>query len=337
MGDLKDRPLLEAIDLTTSATVDVSIVDLLLLHGANANIQDGLALCRASEFGRLDVADRLCQAGASSRSRARALHFCLRSDPVRVSAGDFCAILDLLTTPIGTLSRVRQTFAQAQAEFEPAAFVFLEKCPRHPEELKRILDAGCVLTATRDGSDLLHWAITRSAPKVKTQCLQLLLDHGASARHVDTDTAETMAILAIKTGRSSLLPSLIRGGADASRKTRQGRSPLLLAVEKGDGPAVADLLAANVASNDGSLHQAIRNLAVNTVGLLLEKGHDPMLPSPFSGHARRTPLMQLIQSVQADPSNYHLIQQMVDKLMSHGADVPPVRVRIDGTPLQFLT
>ena len=147
------------------------------------------------------------------------------------------------------------------------------------------------------------------------------MDHGTSAKHVDADTAETMVILAIKTGRSSLLTSMLRSGGDASRKTRQGRSPLLLAVEKGDGPAVAELLAANVASNDGSLHQAIRNLAVNTVSLLLEKGHDPMLPSPFSGHARRTPLIQLIQSVQADPSNYHLVRQMVDKLISHGADV----------------
>ena len=326
VGDLKNRALLEAVDLTTSPAVDVSIVDLLLLHGANANIEDGLALCRASEFRRLDIADLLCHAGASSRSRARALHFCLRSDPTRVSAGDFCAIIDLLPAPIGTLSRVRQTFAQAQTDFEPAAFVFLEKRPRHPEELKRVLDAGCNLTASRNGSDLFHWAITRNAPKVKTQCLQLLMEHGASARHVDADTAESMVILAIKTGRSSLLPSMLRSGVDASRKTRQGRSPLLLAVEKGDGPAVADLLAANVASNDGSLHQAIRNLAVNTVGLLLEKGHDPMLPSPFSGHARRTPLMQLIQSVQADPSNYHLIRQMVDQLMSHGAGVQKLYV-----------
>ena len=105
------------------------------------------------------------------------------------------------------------------------------------------------------------------------------------------------------------------------KKTRQGRSPLLLAVEKGDGPAVADLLSANVALNDGSLHQAVRNLAVNTVRLLLGKGHDAMLPSPFSGHARRTPLMELIQSVRADPSNYHLIKEIVDVLMSHRADM----------------
>lgn len=70
------------------------------------------------------------------------------------------------------------------------------------------------------------------------------------------------------------------------------RSALFYASRIGDLPSVNALLKAKQCANDGSLHEASRELHSDVVATLIKNGHQPDFPSSLPEHKGRTPLQE---------------------------------------------
>lgn len=317
----KGQLLNYALDLAVDRAVtsgDMTMVVLLLSYGSDPNSSNGQAICHASKMGHLESVKLLTKAQAKIEVRVKAMLALIQSNPDRVSAHDFCLIAQTLTCKLPWDADKNVESLLTVKDDSPIRQLLRNRC-RSVTELKQILEIGY----RPAGADILHWAMT-TVPRIKTECVQALIEHGANAGYIHESS--TMIMIAIQTGRDSLIKPLLQRGADPSAKDSQGRSPLILSVEKQSN--VTDLVEAAVV-NDGSLHQAVRCLNPSTVVQLLERGHSPMLPSPFHGHARRTPLAELM-SINIDPPKYHLVQQIIELLKVHGADLTK---RFAGKPL----
>ena len=340
-GPSLDHALFAAVDCLANTLIPLEMVRLLLSFGADPNFQEGLTLCRACEIGRIEAVDALITSNSFVRSRAKALHYVLRSDPHLTPSQDFCQIVDLLVAPRPwdpgfPQSNETPTYSGRQGSFDPAARTLLERRPEGARELEKVLESGYKFSS-RHESDLLAWSMDRTTPKIHPQCIELLMEHGANTRFIDGETGESLVMTAIRTRKSRLLNSLIRHHADVSQKDKQGRSPLLLAVQMDDLNAVAELLTAGPTTDDGSLHQAVRRLNPNIVKLLLDNGHDPTLPSSY--HGRRTPLAELVCKVTATATNLDKIREVILLLQRKGADVtkhiaekPLICLALDSSP-----
>ena len=93
-------------------------------------------------------------------------------------------------------------------------------------------------------------------------------------------------MLAVQNRRPDLVKELLLQGADVDIVDYQGRSPLSMATAIGGDLAIeimGSLLAAKPSKDDGSLHNAARELNLPAVKVLIEAGHDPDFPSPCHG------------------------------------------------------
>lgn len=96
----------------------------------------------------------------------------------------------------------------------------------------------------------------------------------------------TPLMLAVQARRPDLVKLLLLEGADVDVIDYQGRTPLSMATHIGGDIAVqmmSSLLAAEPARDDGSLHNAARDLNLPAVRVLVQSGHDPDFPSPLHG------------------------------------------------------
>jgi hypothetical protein len=90
---------------------------------------------------------------------------------------------------------------------------------------------------------------------------------------------------------SRVVQRLVKAGVDVDLTSSDGTTPLSLACKVGDLATMDALLEANPEPNDGTLHDAARNLDSNAIKLLVSHGHDPNRPSPR--HNGRSPLAEL--------------------------------------------
>lgn len=104
----------------------------------------------------------------------------------------------------------------------------------------------------------------------------------------------TPLILASKYRRGDIVKMLIKANANAYLRDCQERTPLFFASREGDLDAVKALLKIKYRHNDGSLHEAARNLHSDIVAALIKGSkHDANFPSNRCGHEGRTPLQEM--------------------------------------------
>jgi ankyrin repeat domain-containing protein 50 len=107
-----------------------------------------------------------------------------------------------------------------------------------------------------------------------------------------TDHTETSAIhKAVQASRHDIIQRLISLGADVDMRDAQGRFPLFYASSHGDTRAVHQLITAGARPDDGSLHEAARELNMGIVMQLVAAGHSPNAPGEH--HGGRTALAEL--------------------------------------------
>lgn len=99
-------------------------------------------------------------------------------------------------------------------------------------------------------------------------------------------------ILAAKHGRSAIVKRLIEANADTYARDIHDRSALFYASREGDLDAVNALLKRQFKQNDGSLHEAARNLHSQVVAALIKSKFEANYPSTCE-HEGRTPLQEL--------------------------------------------
>ena len=104
----------------------------------------------------------------------------------------------------------------------------------------------------------------------------------------------TPLMLAIQAKRPDLVKTILLEGADVNPTDYLDRSALSLATDIGGDLAIemmGSLLAADPNPDDGSLHNAARELNVPAVKVLLQAGHDPDFPSTY--HDGRSALAEV--------------------------------------------
>ncbi|PHH74529.1 hypothetical protein CDD80_3012 [Ophiocordyceps camponoti-rufipedis] len=184
-----------------------------------------------------------------------------------------------------------------QQGYEPMVKRAIDQYPRSTMVLKTLLDAGfyhdqatrCQIypeTGEEEVATLLLWAIAQPQKRVSTSVIELLIQRGAKVNAESSTSRTTPLMLATQTRRPDVVKSLVDHGADGDAIDRQGRTSLCLAANASGDVAVqlmTMLLAAEPCKDDGSLHNAARNLNLPAVTLLVEAGHDPDFPSPLHG------------------------------------------------------
>lgn len=91
-------------------------------------------------------------------------------------------------------------------------------------------------------------------------------------------------MLAIQARRPDVVKLLLLEGAEVDVADSIGRTPLSMATNIGGDIAIqlmGNLLAAEPSKDDGSLHNAARELNLSAVRVLIQAGHDPDFPSPL--------------------------------------------------------
>ncbi|PFH60436.1 hypothetical protein XA68_10950 [Ophiocordyceps unilateralis] len=181
--------------------------------------------------------------------------------------------------------------------YEPMVKRAINQYPRSTMVLETLLDAGFYHDQTTrcqiypdsredEEATLLLWAIAQPQKRVSTAVIKTLIERGAKVNGESSVSRTTPLMLATQTRRLDLVKSLVDHGADGDAIDSQGRTSLCMAATAGGDVAVqlmTILLVAEPSKDDGSLHNAARNLNLPAVRLLVQAGHDPDFPSPLHG------------------------------------------------------
>src|ERR1700730_2326375 len=98
-------------------------------------------------------------------------------------------------------------------------------------------------------------------------------------------------MLAIKNQRPEVLEKLISRGAKVTIPDDSGITPLALASQVGNSTIMEYLLERGADVDDGSLHDAARELPCDAMRVLIKHHHDPVYPS--DRHGGRSALAEL--------------------------------------------
>lgn len=104
----------------------------------------------------------------------------------------------------------------------------------------------------------------------------------------------TPLILAAKHGRSDIVRKLLSAKAATTARDGLNNTALFYGAQAGHLESVSELVKAKSRVNDGSLHEAARNLHHAIVNVLIGAKHDPNFHSVNTGHDGRTALQELV-------------------------------------------
>lgn len=126
--------------------------------------------------------------------------------------------------------------------------------------------------------------------------------------------------MAARTRRPDIIFNLIEHGAKHTVKDSLDRSALFYASRNGDALSMTHILRTKPGINDGSLHEAARELYPDAVRLLIDNGHRPDFAS--TKHSGRTALAELclLCDTSCDCGD---IEATLDALISGG--IEPLR------------
>lgn len=144
--------------------------------------------------------------------------------------------------------------------------------------------------------------------------------------------------LAVSHRRPDVVKLLLIEGAEVDVIDYMGRTPLSMATEMEGDIAVqmmSSILAAEPCRDDGSLHNAARELNLAAVKVLVQAGHDPDFPSPL--HEGRSALGEVCLRAATDSEmsleRERLTQRVMTFLVDAGSDLA---IQSNGKPLVHL-
>ncbi|KAF3060347.1 hypothetical protein GL218_03652 [Daldinia childiae] len=278
--------------IETHAQLANDFVDLLLKHGADVNYNHGEALQNAAAQGDPNLLKRLLR----ENPNPQALTFALpRVFDASASEDDIYDLITLFVEYGDGQNRMDVAFIQTGSE--PILVKALNQFPRSTKILGALLDAGFYhdqLTTCRvmqeieeeETVTLLMWALIQPQKKISSGVINLLIERGAKVNFEAPISRVTPLMLAIQYRRQDIVKSLLLADAEVDVTDATGKSPLSMASSIGGDLAItimSNLLAAGASRNDGSLHNAARELNLQAMQVLVEYRHDPDFPSPLHG------------------------------------------------------
>ncbi|KAG9241597.1 hypothetical protein BJ878DRAFT_519894 [Calycina marina] len=285
-------------------------LDMLLSYGANVDFDSGKCLQLAACDVNVSIVQRLLSHTKKALSKAMALPY------IFVGTKNATAALQIINAfeiscPEG--EGLEEGFIHPESMFKPVLFMALESFPHHNEILNSLLNLRCspnvfqsfgthdMSKAVTEKWSLLCWAIAEGEKAVSDAVIKTLIDRGANVNPRKTKSGLTPLVLAIENGREDIVKHLIAHEANVSVTGPDDESLLVMATKYGNTAIMQSLLKANADIDDGSLHDAARELNCDAMRLLMRYGHCPDYPS--DRHGGRYALAELcLNAVNIDPS-----------------------------------
>ncbi|KEY66296.1 hypothetical protein S7711_02759 [Stachybotrys chartarum IBT 7711] len=310
----------------TNPTLADQFVDLLVSHGVDVDFQSGQPLREAASKANPKWTRKLLECHPSANTLQVAFHHIFDTALSQEDALELFQIfteyhddnvrIDSMATPPGAVP----VLVQAISQF-----------PRSLTILETLLNAGYYhdqMTTYQLYPDigleevtLLTWAIAQPQKRISSTLIQLLLDRGAKV-NVETSLSRTTPLmLAVQERRPDVVKMLLLDGAEVDVLDHQGRTPLSLATQIGGNIAIqmlGSLLAAEPSKDDGSLHNAARELNLPAVRVLVQAGHDPDFPSPL--HDGRSALAEVCRHGSDDREMNAEREREMQKVMAFLVD-----------------
>jgi hypothetical protein len=266
-------------------------VDTLLDHEVDINFDNGVSLQMAASKGDSKLIAKLLQRKPNTQSLSMAFH---RIFDTALSEEEALELVCLLAEYADGETRVDVMFTDADSH--PVLFQCLDQYPRSTKLLKALLDAGfyydqtanyCVVAELENEPvTLLTWALLQPQKKISSGIIQMLIETGAKINFETRLSRTTPLMLAIQARRPDVVKMLLLEGAEVDVSDLTGNTPLAMATQIGGELSItimSNLLAAGASKNDGSLHNAARELNLSAVQVLVEYGHDLDFPSHLHG------------------------------------------------------
>jgi ankyrin repeat protein len=341
-GEVVGKALVDTVEKCRD--VDGSLagkfLDLLLRFNPDVNHERGVVLQRAALRGNLDLLQK-CLPGATTDSKAMAFPYIFKS-----SSDDTLVLqmIEAFTESADGEQGLDTGFKHPDPSMEPVLFMALEMFPRKTQVLKALLDAGFnpdQWKMTEVDSEFgvepltaLCWAIYQPEKRISSANIELLVASGGKAFtllsapstlmflanvNFTSKSSITPVMLAIKNQRLDVLQKLVSKGAKVAIQDDSGMTPLALASQGGNSTMMEYLLKYGADVDDGSLHDAARELRCDAMRVLIKHGHDPDYPS--ERHGGRSVLSELcFKAVDNNPS-FEDLEEAVRCLIANGADI----------------
>jgi hypothetical protein len=346
-GDVLGEALSKAVENFESSPKDQAdnFVDVLLRYGADINHQGGLALQRAAAHMNVDLLQKLLPA-ATIESKAISIPYLF------ASCDDSTKLVKALQVFSDSFQEDNKDFligfTHPDSHLEPVLFIALDHSPKKPQVLKALLDLGynpnqwiprgIGPTLNLEPWPVLFWAIEQPEKRISNTNISLLIDGGGkfiklfslspsvllsiiANVNFKSKSGLTPLMLAIQHHRSEIVSQLLSKEVNVNVLDQNGISPLSLASRLGNPAIIEHLLRAGAEGDDGSLHDAARELRCDTMRILIKYGHKPDYPS--ERHEGRSALAELcLNAVNCHPIPKGVIlEEAVQCLVAGGANI----------------
>ncbi|KAJ2969089.1 hypothetical protein NQ176_g8850 [Zarea fungicola] len=291
-GEALSNSLLLVMQKSTSDTVDLAdqFVNVLVSHGADVNYNRGQPLQVAASVANIDWTRKLLSRQPTSETLSLAIQ-CIFD--TALSQEEVLALFKLF-------AEYRDGDAQIDVMVtlqgsEPVLVRAMKQYPRSPMILSTLLDAGyyhdqlATYPLHADVGDeevtLLSWAIAQPQKRISTSVIELLIERGARINVTSSLSSSTPLTLAVLHRRPDVVKLLLIEGADVDVLDYMGRTPLSMATGMEGDVAVqmmSSILAAEPCRDDGSLHNAARELNLAAVRRPRSSRPRPRLPQSAS-------------------------------------------------------
>ncbi|KAL2255268.1 hypothetical protein VTK26DRAFT_3718 [Humicola hyalothermophila] len=344
----------ESLALALSTAIDAygserdgiahKFVRILMQSNFDVNYEGGLVVQKAARRADSELVQQVLARKPNSTAISTAFPYIFDAD---LSEVDTLRLVDLFVDYHDGEERLDVMFAHPESQ--PVVFRALTKFPRSVKILQALLDAGYYhdqMTTLRVMEDideeeqvsLLFWALFQPQKRVSSAVIELLIDRGAKVNFETRLSKKTPLMLAIQNRRPDLVKTLLLAGAEADVVDATGNTPMTMATQIGGElgtSLMSSILAADPSINDGSLHNAARELNLKAMQVLVEFGHEPDFPSTL--HGGRSALGELcLNAAHAGPLTAAQEKQMEKAmafLLNHGSDVT---IQSDGKSVLLL-
>lgn len=264
-----------------------------ILHAqVDVNYEGGLVVQKATRKADSELIQQVLQKKPNAHAISMAFPFIFDAD---LSEADTLHLMNLFLDYHDGEERLDVMFAHPESE--PVVFRAVSKFPRSVKILQTLLDAGYYHDQTttlrvmddveeEEQVNLLFWALFQPQKRISSAVIELLIDRGAKVNYETRLSKTTPLMLAIQNRRHDLVKTLILAGAEVDVMDATGNTPMTMATHIGQElgtSMMSSILAADPSINDGSLHNAARDLNLKAMQVLVEYGHDVDFPSTLHG------------------------------------------------------
>ncbi|RMZ89826.1 hypothetical protein DV736_g2952, partial [Chaetothyriales sp. CBS 134916] len=313
-GEPVHDALIDATEQVILGNASMDLIDLLTSSGADINHDNGMVLRLAAKYSNMD----LFQFFLSHRPDAVTLYIGLKE--ALCSDHDEQTVLELfhLVTRDSSLSGVPDVNSDYDLG-SPLIFYALQNYPNLAPLIQELCELGANLETTvewcvYDGEEEISAPEADHIPPLLFAILNgasdevivdVLLAYGANFDYLPSKCQANALILAAKYNRAFILSTILDQGAGIAQKDCYDRTALFYAARTGSVSALTSLIKKGPPPNDGSLHEAVRELHPESLKILLGASHDINFPS--MKHGGRNPLCELCFKCKGsdDPVGLH--------------------------------